>query len=202
MARTGRRGGRTVHRVNDRNRPAKRHACTMSRFCLVCALVSPPALTAHASDPDPVARARELDAHGDPVQALDLLEGAAHSPAALERRNAALLLDAIGSLHAPGAEPGWYYVGVPMLAAGALGAIGTSAIEIFGCLFSCYRDETPYYTAYGIEAVVGGIGLILCIIGLLADGIDPDRAAFEQRRRPLVRAIRRGVLTGQLSFSF
>jgi hypothetical protein len=150
-----------------------------------------------------IADAHALDTDGDVVAALARLEDVVARSPVLDRREVAHLADAAQRLRAPGTEPEWFYVGLPLLIGGVVMGGVTFVANALACPHGCGEGEHQlFYYPYAISGVLAFAGLLLNVIGLGAHTLDPERMAFEARRRPLVAAIRRSIRTGQLSFSF
>lgn len=151
--------------------------------------------------------AEQLHLEGDDVRALDRLEAlvASGNPLLYERETLRRTARAIRSLTATGAEPGWFYVGLPALGAGGLGTIITLLTHAlsnvcFGGL-SCSRvDDTGFHIGYAAAASVGVTGLVFILLGLINHTWDGERRDFDHRRDDVRRMLLEGRRAAQVRF--
>lgn len=147
------------------------------------------------------ARIAELHREERSHEAMELLEHAARENLVRDPDAAERLIHATKSLAVPGSDPGWFYVGVPLLVVGGAGVILTGMVHglYINCPFSssCTEPElAPYLAAYVTAGVFFIAGVVLTIVGFDTNDFDPERREYLERRRGVLRVfvdVRRGV---------
>ena len=171
--------------------------------CFLLSAITAAALSACGGAPPRTAALASLEeryqeAHDDhPEEALEIVAQAGQTELVGDAANYRRLRYLAADIRAPGAEPEWFYAGIPLLGVGVLGGFfsllrGLSA-SFSGCTWTsgCSGGDTdPASVGLGISAGLVVTGGVLAILGLVLHTHDAEREGFDRRRDDVIRSMR------------